>query len=169
MLDRLEKDFSRKVLILHKELAPLEKELEKVRLAKKAIDAAKNQSFAEFLGSRLPDFAGDNQLSQYQSYSMKELAIEALEEHFKNGATSNNLLNYFKTHWGRGDIERSSFSPQLSRLKHEGKIKLEGKVWHLITSDKNEAPTEDQSEGASETDEVNASSNHGEEINDLLP
>ncbi len=44
MLDRLEKDFSRKVLILHKELAPLEKELEKVRLAKKAIDAAKNQS-----------------------------------------------------------------------------------------------------------------------------
>lgn len=66
-----------------------------------------------------------------QGLTMKQLVLKALSEHFKAGATANELLDYFAMKWGRDDITRTSLSPQLSRLKVEQKIALFGKTWMM--------------------------------------
>lgn len=63
--------------------------------------------------------------------TMKELVRKALAEQFPNGATARQMLDYFNGAWGRKDIVRSSFSPQLSRMKGDGEIVLKGMVWKL--------------------------------------
>lgn len=80
--------------------------------------------------------------------TMKQLILQALGEHLTHGATANELLDFFATHWGRTEIMRTSLSPQLSRLKEEGKIELRGKVWTLARNE-NGAP-----EGAPEAGEA---------------
>jgi hypothetical protein len=62
---------------------------------------------------------------------MKELTQKALAEAFPNGASANDLIFYFKKKWGRDDIVRSSLSPQLSRLRAEGLIRRDGRLWLL--------------------------------------
>lgn len=64
-----------------------------------------------------------------QGLTMKQLVLKALGEQFANGATANQMLEFFAREWGRTDITRTSLSPQLSRLKAEGKIALVGKTW----------------------------------------
>jgi hypothetical protein len=51
----------------------------------------------------------------YQSLSIGELVIRALRDHFPDGATMAQLIEFFRDKWGR-EIDRSSLSPQLSRL-----------------------------------------------------
>ena len=68
-----------------------------------------------------------------QQLTFKQMVVKALSEYFKNGATANELLDFFKMEWGR-EVMRTSLSPQLSRLKNENIINLKGKVWHLSTS-----------------------------------
>jgi phosphopantetheinyl transferase (holo-ACP synthase) len=83
--------------------------------------------------------------------TMKEMVVKALGEHFPHGATANQLLDFFRSEWGREQM-RTSLSPQLSRLKDRHIITLKGKVWHL-------APNENgPPEGGPEADEVSASS-----------
>lgn len=86
----------------------------------------------------------------FASLTMKELIIKALLERFENGATAAQLLSFFSEAWGRKDIMRSSFSPQLSRLKNDGVIVLNGKVWSLASDDVNE---NEPPKGGSETSE----------------
>jgi hypothetical protein len=68
---------------------------------------------------------------EVQQLTMKELVLKALSERFANGATVSELVEFFAIRWGREDVARPSLSPQLSRLKEEGKITLMGKVWLL--------------------------------------
>jgi hypothetical protein len=82
---------------------------------------------------------------------MKQLVLKALEEHFPNGATAIQLIDFFHNAWGRTDVIRSSLSPQLSRLKVEKDIILSGKTWTLAAPKNAEAPAEDHPEGASES------------------
>ena len=76
---------------------------------------------------------------EVQSLTFKELSLKALSEHFRNGATANELLEFFATKWGRNDVVRTSLSPQLSRLRQEGRIILEGKIWRLMPAENGEA------------------------------
>lgn len=85
--------------------------------------------------------------SPYAGLTQQQLVIKALSEHYKNGATATELVDFFHNAWGREDIVRSSLSPQLSRLKSEHKIDLIGRVWILLPPNA-EAPA-DHSEGAS--------------------
>lgn len=62
--------------------------------------------------------------------TIKQLVVEALTGHFTGGATANDLLEFFAREYGRDDIVRTSLSPQLSRLKEEGKIVRVGHTWH---------------------------------------
>jgi hypothetical protein len=87
--------------------------------------------------------------------TMKSLVVKALSERFKNGATSRELLDFIRDEWGRTDVIRSSFSPQLSRLKLEGVIRLDEKVWKLGAEDEQDALLlEHQEREASEHDRV---------------
>lgn len=83
--------------------------------------------------------------SPYQHYTMKELTVKALAEHFPHGATAKQLLQFFAGAWDR-NIKRENLSPQLSRLVQTGVLTREGRVWSLASS--NKAPT-DSSESAS--------------------
>jgi hypothetical protein len=65
-----------------------------------------------------------------QNLTFKQLVVKALTEQFRNGATANEMLDFFKREWGR-DVMRTSLSPQLTRLKKDNLIELEGKTWHL--------------------------------------
>jgi hypothetical protein len=69
----------------------------------------------------------------YQSLTIKELVLKALREHFPNGATIAQLIEFFRDKWGR-DIDRPSLSPQLSRLYAAGQITQFGnrREWHLM-------------------------------------
>ncbi len=110
-------------------IAPIEFELRQVestiafmtRIPAKGTEATRN-AVAHQARQNNPEF---------QSFTMKQLVLKALEEQFVDGATSGQLLEFFARVWGRTDIMRSSFSPQLSRLKEEGSIVLEGRMWKL--------------------------------------
>ncbi len=136
ILERLEKELSTKVAALRRELTPLDKELADIRRAKEALDAPRRAQTAELFKSAAavmavissPPFGKPPDLSKL---TMKQLATKALSEHFRNGATANELLELFHKVWGRNDVLRESLSPQLSRLNKEGKLNYDGKRWHL--------------------------------------
>lgn len=114
---------------LQEKLLPLETELSDVRKAQEAISSNKP------VASALPDdMLIENAL--HAGKTMKELTLEALSEHFPSGATANKLIEFFQNRWGRTDILRSSLSPQLSRLKQDGLIRLRGKTWFISKSEK---------------------------------
>ena len=52
---------------------------------------------------------------------MKQLIVKVLIEHFKDGATARQMIDFFRDAWGR-NIERQNLSPQISRLYQEGTI-----------------------------------------------
>lgn len=94
--------------------------------------------------------------------TIKEMVVKALAESFPNGATANQLLDHFYRAWGRKEM-RTSLSPQLSRLKEDKMISLEGRVWHLGPKEKGAASAAPETgEGATSLDTLQ------EEINDLL-
>lgn len=64
--------------------------------------------------------------------TMKALVLEALEQHFPQGANVGDLLRCFSDIYKRSDIARTSLSPQLTRLKEEGQIVLDGRTWRLV-------------------------------------
>ena len=61
--------------------------------------------------------------------TFKEMIVSVLSEHGR-GAQATEILGLIKTKFGK-EIKRSSISPQLSRLKSEGVIDLDDKVWYL--------------------------------------
>lgn len=147
MLDRMEKDLSTQIADLRRKLVPLERELADVRRAYGALQRDRSSEKRDisrvFMAgggpAKVAQEAREDTETLYRGLTMKQLTLKALKEHFTNGATANELLEYFANAWGRNDIIRESFSPQLSRLKREGKISLRGKVWYLL-SPENETP-----------------------------
>jgi hypothetical protein len=53
--------------------------------------------------------------------TIKQLILDALHGHFRNGATGTELSEYFRTVHGRNH-DRTSISPQLSRLREDGVV-----------------------------------------------
>lgn len=77
--------------------------------------------------------------------TLKEMILLTLRTR-QRGADALTILDEINTRWNVG-LERTSLSPQLSRLKNEGKLKLNGKVWHLAQQD--EAPDAQTSRASS--------------------
>ncbi|PCJ68820.1 MAG: hypothetical protein COA62_13390 [Rhodobiaceae bacterium] len=63
--------------------------------------------------------------------TLKDLIKKALKEQFPEGATANELVDFFENAWDR-EVQRTSLSPQLSRLKDEGVVVLEDNRWRLV-------------------------------------
>ena len=114
---------------LRAEARPLEAELEQVKRGIKAMAGlfpptgviASRNAVAHRQRMANPDA---------QELTIKQMVIATLREHLPNGATANELLEAFFRNWGRKEM-RTSLSPQLTRLKRDGKIELHGKVWTL--------------------------------------
>jgi len=157
-LKNREAELVAKIDDLRRELNPLEAELAEVRRAQGAIGMtelregesinaalARNPRLWHFMQTpRKPDGeivridlgtlpSAPETTALYGRMTMKELVVKALDEHFPHGATTRQLLDFFRDAWGR-DIERTSLSPQLTRLYQEGKIgRVQGlKEWYLV-------------------------------------
>jgi hypothetical protein len=63
--------------------------------------------------------------------TLKEMAVIALEGFSTSGASAQTIIEAIKREFGK-DVPRSSMSPQLSRLRSEGLIDLEGSLWRLV-------------------------------------
>lgn len=116
--------------VVRSQLLSIEEKLAKFRRAKTAVGVSTN--IINYSQSKLP--------VEYRNLTMKDMAVRALANEFRDGATASQLLEYFATAWGRTDIVRESLSPQLSRLKKQGKIRLDGRVWHLVEEEASDAP-----------------------------
>lgn len=158
-LEQREQDLIQEIGELRGKLVPLEGELAEVRKTKLSL-SQQLTTVSVTVGGPIEIVAAAEPRavpSHYQSLTMKGLVLKALREHFHDGATANELIEFFANAWGRTDVVRSSLSPQLSRLKVEGKITLRGYKWLLVPLGKNEAPTGDQPEGASKAGEGDTS------------
>jgi len=161
MLETHEKAIVAKLNALREQITPLEQELLDVRMAKQALDrespATRQPQFALARPSilKVQDAVShttadpvvqttDAARSPYARFTIKELVVKALAEHFPNGATANQMLDVFSNVWGRGDIVRTSLSPQLSRLKEQHRIIRQGHIWHLRRPRTDEKTAADQ-------------------------
>lgn len=158
MLDEHEKAIVAKLEALRDQITPLEQELLDVRMAKGALQREAREPQLALAKPGLLVAADavsksttrpvisttDATRSPYFRFTFKELVLKALTEHFPHGATANQMLDLFANVWGRGDIVRTSLSPQLSRLKDENRIFREGHVWHLRRSRHDEKTATDQ-------------------------
>jgi hypothetical protein len=95
----------------------LKKELSDIDQAAKAVGLEAQTPTIELIAERRSG----------PTVTIKEAVLEVLEEHSK-GLTALDILSNVNRRFNLG-IERTSLSPQLSRLKHEGKITNFGAVW----------------------------------------
>src|SRR4051812_30849466 len=164
-LAKMEKDLVAEIGRRRADLLPLERELADVRRARAALpdyviadgqkrvfmvdmkESAKATEQVEAFSDYMSRKFRLEQDSPYGKLTMKELTIQALRDHFPDGATASKLLEFFSAAWGRNDVIRSSLSPQLSRLKRDGWINRDGLRWFLVHQ-KDEAPDRDLPEGA---------------------
>lgn len=157
MLDEHEREITAKLKALRDQITPLEQELLDVRMAKAALQRDAAAAREPQLALAKPDMlrvhdavsatvvrTTDATRSPYFRFTIKELVLKALAEHFPQGATAIQMLDLFANVWGRGDIVRTSLSPQLSRLKDENRILREGHVWHLRRPRPDEKTAADQ-------------------------
>ena len=157
-LDDRERRLREAINSLRSQIIPLEQELLDVRLARSAIKSDASNSEQPRLALATPGvlrvhdassasttdkiaLTTDPFRSPYFRLTIKQLVQKALNEHFQNGATANDMLNLFENVYGRGDIARTSLSPQLSRLREDGIIFRTGHTWRLrqIRSDEKAA------------------------------
>lgn len=83
--------------------------------------------------------------------TLKQLTVRALQDHFPGGASAAQLLDVFRNAYGR-EVERSSLSPQLSRLKEAGVIDLDGnRLWRLVPKNNGPAASAARLVGGEET------------------
>jgi hypothetical protein len=148
-LEKREPQLVSQIEKLRAELAPLETELAEVRRTKATLGMSQSRgvltagipSFPRVLSTTTLDYPGKNtlageafKLATFGTLTIKQLIIRALFDHFKEGADANQLREFIRDAWGR-DIERSSLSPQLSRLKDQRWIELlENSAWKLTES-----------------------------------
>ena len=146
-LDERERALELEIANFRKRLAPLERELFEIRIAKRAVGRSSNEplqqplfSMSEFtsvdkdtekLWDEYRAIEAERALSPYARITIKQLILKALEEQFPSGATAKQMLELFGSAWGRREIVRTSLSPQLSRLKAEHKIDRNGSVWFV--------------------------------------
>lgn len=145
---------------LRERIAPLERELFEVRLAQKAVGHTSSEPFqaplfqtnaethidadAAKVWKQYLEIKAQRAANPYYRLTIKELVLKALGEQFPSGATAQQILEFFGTAWGRDDIERTSLSPQLSRLKSEERIGREGNLWFSRVPAQSEKAATDQ-------------------------
>jgi hypothetical protein len=146
-LEERERQVKEALGIVERVRAPLELELAEIQKSKAALDGSGKpypQKFyirrtvpqARFYGGGI---ATDVDVlppvrSRFEAMTIKELIRMALTEHFPQGATARELINFIREVYGR-TIERWNFSPQLSRLRQDGEVTLDEHVWKLIDTE----------------------------------
>jgi hypothetical protein len=134
LLTRREAELVQRATELREQLAPIEQDLADIRRAKAVLGmevSPKPRSRLHSINAQDKAIDGD---FPYSRLTIKGLAVKALDDHFRGaGATTQELLNFFREAWGRDDIDRASLSAQLSRLNlDDGAIVRCGTKWLLV-------------------------------------
>lgn len=158
-LDRRERELVEEIEGLRNQLIPKEAELAEVRSAESALGMTYGRNLLEDISARATSVDASNMLQRssnaiapgawlmgsqsppvpipmpalYDAMTIKQLVIRALWDNFcETGATAAELCEFFRYAYGR-DVERSSLSPQLSRLRdiYIEQVAKTGK-WQLI-------------------------------------
>jgi hypothetical protein len=106
-------DLSNEISAIRAALTPKEKEFDEVQIAMGALGIA-----GQIRLDALPEIGMTLEL---EARTIKQLIVDALRDHFRDGATGTELSQYFLTVHGR-EIERGSISPQLTRLREDGVV-----------------------------------------------
>ncbi len=69
-------------------------------------------------------------VTETQPKTIKKMVVKLLQETWPQGYTARELLENIRVRWNAG-LERTSLSPQLTRLKNDGEIINEHNVWKL--------------------------------------
>ena len=149
-LVRRERELTQQIDALRGQIVPKEQEREQIRTAMRALgllteapsaqpasplDALLGTSPASVLATALsdgsilaipPSNSGHTppslgELLNPTPLTIKQMALAALRDHFRQGATPAELRDYMKTAYGR-DVDRNSISPQLARLRDQGAV-----------------------------------------------
>lgn len=75
--------------------------------------------------------------------TIKKGVIQLLEEASPMGLTALEILARLNRRWWRGELKRTSLSPQITRLKKEGKVASERGTWRVR---KDDAPPSEEGE-----------------------
>ncbi len=78
--------------------------------------------------------------------TIKEGIIQLLEEVYPMGLTALEILDRLNRRWWRGELKRTSLSPQITRLKNSGDVIGERGTWKVTNKT---APEGDESSGIS--------------------
>lgn len=163
-LEEREKQLELEIANLRSKIAPLERELFEVKIAQRAVSrhsreplqrqlflhsAVEEDPEASEIWKQYMSIAAERANSPYARLTIKQLVLKALTEQFPSGATANQILDLFANAWGRGEIVRTSLSPQLSRLKAEHAIDREGTLWFR----RSPRPEPDQQQTKAATDQ----------------
>jgi hypothetical protein len=140
-LDRRERELTERATKLRDELLPCEAELAEIRQVKAALGHKLGSSLAAlFLQNATAKLDAKGAAKRttaagpdpFEQMTIKGLIVKALDEHFQAGATTQELLEFFRNAWGR-DIDRASLSPQMSRLQEEGVVaRIDGSKFILV-------------------------------------
>ena len=149
-LESRERELVSEIEGLRGDLAPKEAELAEIRRAKVAIGML-HQVGISFLmaieAARVDDRGGSGRTEtcleerpskppRYAALTMKQLVVKALVEHFHQGATTRELLDFFRDAWDR-EVSRASLTPQLSRLFQDRIIgRGDDRYWFLLANHK---------------------------------
>lgn len=114
---------------------PFDIELQKIDAALKAVGSFTLRS-DEPSPVESTDDASPRAKTKAIGMTLKEMIIVVLRAH-QGGMDALSILAAINDRWEIG-LARTSLSPQLSRLKAEGKLRLVGKDWSLVQKD--EAP-----------------------------
>jgi hypothetical protein len=71
--------------------------------------------------------------------TIKEMVIDVLSD-LPDGAEASEIVDLIANKHGEV-VVRSSLSPQLSRLKDEGVLELDGRIWRALQKEKGSEPT----------------------------
>jgi hypothetical protein len=129
MTETLREFLSRRLQELADAEAPLRAELSKIEQERKELERAARH--AGIINSSGVEIDGANLNNRR---TIKEAVLEILEKK-PNGLTAMDILKELKTKMNM-PYARTSLSPQLSRLKRDGKVRQDGVVWSRITVEK---------------------------------
>ena len=111
---------------LRERLRRAEEEIDQIKAAAKAIGITLEESINKYT---LEKQEAQRILNSSINMTMKEAALKILFE-FDKGLTAGEIIEEMKSRFGM-NYPRSSLSPQLSRLKHEGLLRQVGTRWVL--------------------------------------
>jgi len=125
---------------LERELEVLRDERKKVQTAREVLEELSGIPPQETEGNAAADFPDlppvtpEQTLADVQEFAdltVGDMALAVLKDGPPDGCTSSQILEAIHARW-TPNLQRSSLSPPLSRLKKKGAIDLVGERWQLV-------------------------------------